>query len=161
MRVLEIAPGRYSYRLVSHLPQVTYVTLDLISDVAMCRGDATALPLADAAFDLVICYHVLEHVPDDRGAMRELVRVLADDGMALLHVPIHRKLTLEDATASDPGIRLRLFGQSDHVRAYGEDFADRLRETGFTVHVDGFASTLPDAVLRRYGLMRDERIYAC
>jgi SAM-dependent methyltransferase len=161
MRLLEIAPGRYSYWLFPGLPGVMYVTCDLMSDLAMFWGDITALPLANAAFDMVICYHVLEHVPDDRGAMRELLRMVVDDGMALIHVPIDRKVTLEDPAASSPGIRRQLFGQSDHVRAYGEDFTDRLREAGFTVDVDRFASTVPERVIRHYGLLRDDLIYVC
>jgi SAM-dependent methyltransferase len=51
------------------------------------RGDATSLPLKTASFDRVICSEVLEHVPNDRQSVGELVRVLKDDGVIAVSVP--------------------------------------------------------------------------
>ncbi len=161
LRVLEIAPGPYSYRLFQTLPHAKYISLDYESTLTMCRGDITSLPLPDASFDLVICYHVLEHVVNDRGAIKELHRILSNDGLLLVQVPIDRDVTLEDPSVTDPEDRKRLFGQEDHVRAYGKDFVDRLVEAGFVVQIDDFAATLPDDVIRRYGLTHNELIYAC
>src|SRR5262249_12426105 len=77
--------------------------------------------------------HVLEHVPDDRRAMREFYRVLKPGGWAILLVPITVERTFEDPAVVDPAERLRLFGQEDHVRRYGPDYGDRLSEAGFAV----------------------------
>jgi SAM-dependent methyltransferase len=51
-----------------------------------------------------MCNHVFEHVPDDKQAMRELRRVLADDGWAILQAPVDERLevTLEDPGVVDP-----------------------------------------------------------
>jgi len=100
-------------------------------------------------------------VKDDRAAMRELGRVMSKAGILLVQVPILRDVTLEDYEITDPAYRLQVFGQSDHVRAYGVDFVDRLVEAGFSVRIDDFAAKLSDRMLRRYGLVRDELIYVC
>jgi len=51
------------------------------------RGDATALPFPDASFDRIIAAEVLEHIDDDAGALRELVRVLRPGGTIAATVP--------------------------------------------------------------------------
>jgi SAM-dependent methyltransferase len=94
--------------------------------------DVTALPFEDATFDVVVCNHVLEHVPDDRAAMRELRRVLCPGGWALLLVPdVDAERTDEDPGLTDPEQREARFGQMDHVRRYGLDYVDRLSAAGF------------------------------
>jgi SAM-dependent methyltransferase len=106
--------------------------VDLDSPLAMERCDITAIPEPDGAFDVVICNHVLEHIPDDRRAMRELRRVLRPGGLAVLQHPVQdRPDTYEDPGVVDPVERLRVFGQEDHVRIYGWDMLDRLRTAGF------------------------------
>ena len=104
----------------------------------MERVDVTALPFADRTFDLILCNHVLEHVADDRRAMRELRRVLKDDGMALLQVPLSLALeeTDEDLSIIDEAERERRFGQFDHLRLYAvPDYVARLTDAGFDVEL--------------------------
>jgi SAM-dependent methyltransferase len=55
-------------------------------------GSATALPFADGAFDVVLALDVLEHIPDHEAAAREIARVLAPGGYALVTVPAYRSL---------------------------------------------------------------------
>jgi SAM-dependent methyltransferase len=112
-----------------------YVTADLTDPEVMVRIDITNIDFPAESFDVIYCSHVLEHVADDRKAMRELRRVLKRDGWGVLQVPIRPGVTYEDPTIVDPQERLRAFGQEDHVRQYGDDFADRLREAGFDVQV--------------------------
>ncbi len=50
-------------------------------------GDATRLPFADNTFDRIIASEVLEHVPDDQGALDELMRVLRPGGVIAATVP--------------------------------------------------------------------------
>lgn len=111
-----------------------YLTADLMlpADVTI---DVTDIPYPDETFDILFCSHVLEHVPDDRQAMREMYRVLKPGGWAITLVPITVDRTIEDLSITDPQERLRLYGQSDHVRRYGLDFCDRLEEAGFVVRI--------------------------
>lgn len=112
-----------------------YLTADLDGSKAMVAMDITDIRYPDESFDVICCSHVLEHVQDDRRAMREFHRTLKKDGWAILLVPIGAERTFEDPSVTDPDERTRLFGQFDHVRLYGRDYVDRLREAGFAVEV--------------------------
>lgn len=94
------------------------------------------IPYSDNTFDLVICNHVLEHIPNDMDAMKELQRVLRPGGKAILQVPISKNSlkTFEDFSINDPKEREKVFGQFDHVRIYGQDYVDRLAGSGFMVN---------------------------
>ncbi|WP_372734344.1 class I SAM-dependent methyltransferase [Nocardioides sp.] len=130
--LLDIAPSPQTTKLLAALEPRTYVRVDLGADNRLVDvlGDLTRLPHPDNAADLVICYHVLEHVPDDLAAMREIARVLSPDGVGLVQVP-YRPGTLTDEDPDAPeDERLRRFGQADHVRYYGDDFEDRLVACG-------------------------------
>lgn len=132
-RMLHIAPEPVLEKRLAKQPGIDYLTADLNDPRAMIKMDITNIEFPDGSFDVIFCSHVLEHVPDDRSAMRELGRVLKDDGWAIMLVPITAETTFEDPSIVDPLERIRLFGQEDHVRVYGRDFVDRLRESGFEV----------------------------
>lgn len=123
--------------------------------------DLTRIPFRDHSFDAILCNHVLEHIPADRRAMKELRRVLKPDGWAILQVPVSGEKTFEDAAIQSPEDRERCFGQSDHVRVYGKDYAERLKAAGFEVHVDPWASELAEEEARYLGLNQKEDIYFC
>jgi SAM-dependent methyltransferase len=112
-----------------------YITADLVNPRAFVKMDITDIKYPDQSFDVIYCSHVLEHVHDDRRAMREFHRVLKRTGWAILLVPISAGETFEDPTIIEPTERLKAFGQEDHVRRYGRDYVDRLREAGFEVEV--------------------------
>src|SRR5205823_10364596 len=120
----------------------------------MVAMDITAIQFPDESFDVIYCSHVLEHVPDDRRAMREFHRVLKTGGWAILLVPITAERTVEDPSVLDPAERLRLFGQEDHVRRYGPDYTDRLREAGFEVAEVAVTDLVNAADARRMGLLQ-------
>jgi SAM-dependent methyltransferase len=161
-RLLHVAPEAIFEARLRELPELRYVSADLASRRARLRADVQRLPFADATFDALLCHHVLEHVPDDRAAMRELRRLLRPGGWAILQSPVRRRLaaTLEDAAVTDPRERERLYGQRDHLRQYGRDYADRLRDAGFEVRAERFASELAPERRARHGL-RDETIWLC
>lgn len=110
-----------------------YLSGDLTNAAAQLKLDLTNLDLATNSIDLVLCIHVLEHIPDDAAAMKETRRVLRNGGIALINVPIRGSETYEDSTIVDPEGRRQAFGQEDHVRWYGSDIEDRLRDAGFVV----------------------------
>lgn len=134
-QMLHIAAERATARRLQAVPGLEYLTADLSSPTAMVRMDIMDIGYPEASFDVILCSHVLEHVEDDRQAMREFYRVLRPGGWAVLLVPISVDMTFEDPSITDPALRKRLFGHPQHVRQYGLDFADRLRDTGFSVQV--------------------------
>ncbi len=99
-------------------------------------ADLLDLQFEEASFDWVICNHVLEHIINDRLAMQELFRVLKPGGKAILQVPYSPQLekTFEDSSIVSKTDREKYFGQFDHVRIYGRDYPDRLKNVGFVVH---------------------------
>jgi len=161
MRLLHVAPEPILRRLFEATPGVHYISADLDAASGV-RLDITRLPFAPGTLDGVVCNHVLEHVPEDRAALRELRRALRPTGWAILQSPLdgRREETYEDPSVTDPGERERLFDQFDHVRIYGRDYATRLRAAGFHVDVVTFAETLQPDDVTRCGL-RSENIYLC
>jgi SAM-dependent methyltransferase len=152
-RVIHFAPeAPIERRLRAELDD--YVTADL-EPGADLQLDLQALDLPGASFDVVLCVHVLEHVPDDAAALRELHRILKPGGWGVIQVPILRETTDEDPSLTDPAERLRRFGQEDHVRIYGRDFAGRLEAAGFELDVQHFRP--PPREVARYGLGYDLR----
>jgi SAM-dependent methyltransferase len=135
--VLHVAPEPQITAVLRAVPGLRYVSTDLQDPAAMVTADLTDLPFGDGDFDLVLCSHVLEHVPNDRRAMLELCRVLRPGGTALIQAPVNyeQPQTFEDAAIHDPGERRRLFSQDDHVRVYGPDLQQRLEDAGFAVKI--------------------------
>ena len=162
--LLHFSPEWCLRRRLAWLPGLRYVTTDLDpgQDVDL-RLDVTALDLPDGAFDAVICSHVLEHVPDDAAAMRELRRVTAPGGWCLVMVPLDlsRTETYEDPAVTTPEAREREFLQADHVRLYAPDIAARLRAAGFDVETVDLCSELGPEESARNGLLASDLIFLC
>jgi SAM-dependent methyltransferase len=135
-KILHVAPELCLGSSLQKRLRGNYFSADLMSPRAMIKMDITDIQFPDAFFDVIYCSHVLEHVLDDKKALREFFRVLKPDGWAILLVPIFGEKTIEDTRVTEPAERLRLFGQEDHVRIYGRDYIDRLREAGFTVKIE-------------------------
>ncbi len=162
LSVLHVAPEPALRRILSQLPGVCYVSIDRERREVNVVMDLTQLAFPDDVFDLVMCSHVLEHIPRDRQAMCEIRRVLKPGGRAILQVPLQFELatTLEDLSITDPATRERLYGQPDHVRLYGRDYLDRLAEAGFVVQVDRIFQEVGDEVRAACGLV-DETFVVC
>lgn len=123
--------------------------------------DIHHMPFQDDSFDVVLCNHVLEHVNDDRLALREIYRVLRPGGWAILQSPVDptRETTFEDPSITSLREREKNFGQADHVRLYGRDYALRIREAGFLVEEVDFTGQLLPTEIERYALPVGEKIY--
>ena len=160
--VLHVGPGPALGRWFGTLEGVRYVTFDLDSPLATVQGDVTRLPFDDSSFDLILCLHVLEHVDDDRAGMRELQRVLAPGGKAVIQVPpSDLDETFEDPAVVTPEARDRVFGQWDHVRICGGDYGDRLEEAGFEVREVDPVAALDESTRAEFGLRTGESFYLC
>jgi len=161
--MLHFAP-EYALDLnLAPLRNLRRTTADLDGAGVDMAVDITAMPFADQSFEAVICSHVLEHVPDDRAAMAELLRVLRPGGWALVMVPIDKSLegTYENAAIVTPEAREEAFWQHDHVRLYAPDIAGRLEEAGFHIEPVRIAEGLEPGVAQRYGLLCDETVFHC
>lgn len=161
--LLHFAPEHALERRLRGRPGLRYVTTDLDPAKGELQLDLEALDLTDGAFDAVLCSHVLEHVADDARAMRELRRITAPGGWALVMVPIDhgRETTYEDPAIVTPEGRRAAFWQDDHVRLYAPDVADRLAAAGFAVERVRAGEALgPDAVLA-HGLLAGEELHLC
>ncbi len=156
------APNYCLSRRFSALPNIEYVGVDCNHHRNI--GIKMALPMTSIrseAFDAIICMHVLEHIPEDRKAIRELYRILKPGGWAGISVPIRLdQITYEDPTITSPRERERAFGETVHVRYYGYDLVDRLEAVGFRVRM--YPGTEVDLLSRKqYGLRDDENIFYC
>lgn len=155
LKVLHVAPEYCFIKRFKALPNLEYITADLESPLADVKLDIRDIPFGEATFDVVICNHTLEHVDDDRKAMKEFHRVLKPGGWAVLNSPINenRTTTYEDFSITDPAEREKHFGQRDHVREYGLDYANRLEEAGLKVKVVDILADLSQQEIDRYGLL--------
>ena len=108
---------------------------------------------------MLVCYHVLEHVPDDAAAMRELARVLAPGGVGLVQVPIRFGMPTDEDLSADEAERVRRFGQHDHVRYYGDDFEQRLVDAGLVFTRVSPRSLVGERVCTVLGLIPDEWVW--
>ena len=161
--LLHLAPEWAMRRRLSELGHLRYVTADLDQPGVDLRLDLTAADLPDASFDGVICSHVLEHIPDDRSAMRELRRITAPGGWCLVMVPIdlNRTDTYEDPSITTPDARHRAFWRPDHVRLYAPDIGQRLEAAGFAVERVQPYPAFGEEQCRRCAIAPFEELWLC
>lgn len=155
VRALAVAPDPYMEAQASRLPW-DYLSIDIAPGKAMRQMDLTNLDLPDRDRDLVIAYHVLEHIVDDGAAMAEIRRVLRPSGLAMLAVPLGGEESDEQFRDAPPDVRAREYGQPDHVRLYGRlDFGRRLRASGLEPQEIRVGDVF-DQSADEFGLLRDD-----
>ena len=160
LKVLHFAPEQAFYKRFRNLKNLNYVTTDLNSPLADIKADICNLPFEDNTFDVILCNHVLEHIPDDTKAISELYRVLKSGGWGIFQIPqdLKREKTFEDNSITDKVERAKIFGQYDHVRIYGRDYFNKLRKIGFKVNEVDFTKQLTSEEINRYRLSSGEII---
>ncbi|UBM63571.1 methyltransferase domain-containing protein [Candidatus Sulfidibacterium hydrothermale] len=167
--VLHIAPEPALYKIFSKTKKLNYHPVTKYAegfyyDTKVGTADLLDLYFESDLFDWVICNHVLEHIPDDRRAMQEIFRVLKPGGKAILQVPISPVLekTFEDPDITSKADREKYYGQFDHVRLYGKDYPERLKETGFYVRQIHWTKDFRAAdKLKKFALNPEEILYLC
>jgi Methyltransferase domain len=162
LSVLHIAPEVCFIKRFEKQHGERYITMDIESPLAKIKADIHQMPFADNTFDAVLCNHVLEHVADDIEAMREIKRVLKPGGWAILQVPFFApvpEVTFEDNTITDKREREKIFGQDDHVRKYGLDYAKRISASGLIAKENKFASQLQPEIAERSAIMTHEILF--
>lgn len=158
-RILHVAPeAPLSYYIRRRFPDADYLPGNLeitpgAVDTALVEYsvDVQKIPFPDNFFDMIVCNHVLEHVPNDTLAMSEFYRVLKSPGVAFLSAPFDPKtpFTYENHSLTTPSERLQAYGQKDHVRRYGADFIQRLEAAGFYVKPHRISSFFATHILPR------------
>ena len=159
--LLEIAPAPCTTQVLHELAPLRHIRMDIGYDGrgVDLLGSVTDIPLADRSVDVLVCYHVLEHVPDDAAALREVARVLAPGGVGLVQVPIKFGIATDEDPTAPVEERVRRFGQADHVRYYGDDFEDRLVDAGLVFTRVSPRSLVGERVCRVLGLIPDEWVW--
>ncbi|WP_348824136.1 class I SAM-dependent methyltransferase [Flavobacterium aestuarii] len=143
INVLDFSPSRSLYRKWKK-QNVAYKATDLSGDfISDNQYDITSIPEKDNTFDLILCYHVLEHVIDDLSAMKELNRTLKSTGILFVQTPFRQGEIYEDYTITSDEDRLQHFGQEDHVRIYSVNgLKNRLTQSGFEVKVNQYSKDI-------------------
>lgn len=137
-KILDFSPSRSIYRVLKS--KQNYLSSDLSGDFLFdVRYDITDIEAQKNSFDLIICYHILEHIVDDQKAMNELFRVLKNGGFCIIQTPFKTGEIYEDYSIKTPEEREKHFGQNDHVRIYSvSGLQKRLEDAGFKVVVKNF-----------------------
>jgi|SRR5690606_25923828 len=163
LKVLHFAPEQAFYHKFRKLKNLDYTTTDLNSPLADVKADICDLPFEDNTYDFILCNHVLEHIPDDTKAMKEIYRVLKPGGTAILQIPqdLSREVTFEDDSITSRKERALIFGQYDHVRVYGKDYFEKLRLVGFKVDEIDYSSTLTPSEIEKYRISKGEILPVC
>ena len=160
LKVLHVAPEQVFYKKFKNNKFWEYFTLDLNSPLADIKADLCDLPFDKNTFDLIICNHVLEHIENDYKAIKEIYRVLKNNGMGILQVPIdlNKEKTFEDKKITNSNDRTKYFGQYDHVRIYGKDYFKLLASVGFKVDKVNYLLNIDKKLHSIYCLPENELI---
>jgi SAM-dependent methyltransferase len=160
-KLLHVAPEFCFTRKLKGVTTIDYLSVDLGYGLAQMSQDITQLHFPDLTFDCFITLHVLEHIRDDHGALKELFRVLKHGGWGIIQVPVDLSMekTKEDLSADTPEKRLSAFGQDDHVRLYGKDLKQKIEKAGFGVEYCDMWKELSEGDRERYRIAQGEPFY--
>ncbi len=137
IKLLDISPSRSLYFQFNKSKNIDYYPSDLSDDfMSKYQYDLTDMPVEDNYFDVIICFHILEHIEKDTLAMKELYRTLKPRGLIFVQTPFKSGEIYENSAITNPEDRKVHFGQDDHVRIYSVDgLKQRLTAVGFKVDV--------------------------
>lgn len=157
LNVLHMAPEQVFFKKFKNFENWNYKTCDLNSPLAEVKADICNLPFENNFFDLILCNHVLEHIPDHEKAISELYRVLKKGGTLIAQVPIDltKEKTFEDFNIINKKERNKIFGQYDHVRVYGTDFLSFLNRAGFKAKSINYTDSISKEEIQKFGLKKD------
>jgi SAM-dependent methyltransferase len=171
IKLLHVSPETIYYRRFKKIPDVQYVAGDKFvlqfgstypKDTIYL--DITNMPeIADNSFDFIYCSHVLEYIKEDRKSLHELFRVLKPGAKAIISVPINHGhyQTLEDPNVTDPAEQERLYGDTGHLRYYGEDYAERVKDAGFKIEFTPVTDFIPDELIEKCVINPRDVVHLC
>ena len=160
-KFLHIAPERFLAKVFKTKIELQYFTTALDNPHVDLKADITRFPSPSNTFDIIYCSHVLEHIPNDEKAMEEIFRLLKPEGIAIIMVPIQGKKTYEDFSKTTPEERKKAFGQWDHVRIYGMDIIDRLKNAGLKISIHTCKELTENAETKKMNLWEEDLLFVC
>ena len=160
LKVLHVAPEYCFIKRFDSFKHLDYITADLESPLAKVKMDVQKIPFPENTFDVIFCNHIMEHVEDVNLSLSELYRVLKPEGWGIIQSPINSKrdVTYEDKSITSPAEREKHFGQKDHLREFGLDYAQQLAKGGFTVVADEYIKSLSKETIAKYALLAYDEI---
>jgi len=168
LRMLHIAPEMCLKTVFDNDSNIEYVMGDInierySTSSQVKRIDLNDIDMPSASIDVFVANDVIEHIPDDRRALREVRRIMAPGGSAIMTTPIALGLerTIEDPNITDNRERLARFGQEDHVRIYAQDYEARLRDAGFDVEKYEVAAEGGETLVKSLSVDPRYCIYVC
>lgn len=160
LKVLHFSPNEYFAKSIKKHSNWRYFTSDFLDNSCNFQFDITAIDSADNQYDLIICYHVLEHIDADDLAFSELYRILKNGGKCFLQSPFKLGNTLEEPSYNTDALRLKHYNQVDHVRLYGiDDFQKKLNSHQFKVEKLHCQDHFSEAEIHRMGLNANEIVF--
>ncbi len=159
LTVLDFSPSKSIYQKWKSLNGLNYYSSDYENEfVADYKFDIRNITMPDQFFDLIVCYHVLEHIEDDQSAIQELYRVLKNRGTCIIQCPFKEGDIFEDFSIRTEADRLTHYGQKDHVRIYtAQALKQRMQKAGFNVEIKTFSNEDPNI----HSFKRNEQVLIC
>jgi len=159
MKVLDFSPSRSLYRVLKKKKSIIYSSTDLLGDfLSEHNFDITHIDSQNETYDLIICYHILEHIENDSLAMKELWRVTKNGGCCIIQTPFKEGNIYEDNSIKSPQERIKHFGQKDHVRIYSVNGLKQcLIDIGFKVEIREYNEKIGNL----FGYNTYEKILIC
>ena len=158
-QVLDFSPPLYFYEKLKSFEGIHYTATDFEGEfIADQHLDITDINLPANSIDLILCYHILEHIHDDEKAMSELFRILKPTGECFIQTPFKEGKIYEDRSKQTKEERKQHFGQEDHVRVYSiSGLKSRLEDNGFKVEKLSFSNQADNY----FGFSQAENILVC
>lgn len=140
IKLLHFAPERCFSDIFTKIDNIDYILVDIAPErykhlPLTIKMDITNIEFEDNSFDFILSNHVLEHIPDDKKAIREMYRVLKHGEKAFISVPVFSKseFTEEHTYQMTREERFKICKHPEHVRNCGLDYIKRLESAGFKV----------------------------
>lgn len=162
-RILHFAPEYFLAKALKSIHGARYVSADIVPGRADVTADITNLMFPDETFDYIICNHVLEHITYEKKAFMGLRRCMKKGAILVLTVPICWEIkTCENESVKTVTDKIRYYGQSDHVRLYGNDIRERIENYGFCVKLFRCDKKVcNDNIIEKMGYLREDSVLLC
>lgn len=138
------------------MKNLSYISGDINPELAMQQIDIQSINYPDNHFDVIICSHVLGHVPDEPKALSELRRVVKPDGSVIIMTKIY-----DDLSTTFEASGMQNTENQEIFRKHGKDFPERLKTGGFEVSIIDLGKEVGNLASAKYGLGENDLIYLC